>query len=182
MKAHLCTLFYILGCVLLAIFLTVPPVKMQTYSIAIPPLQPHFVSVYIRDKPGITCLAEAIYHETRGESVKTQIMVGEVTINRAKDKSELFPSSICEVVRQRRTKDVCQYSWMCEYHPVKEKEAWERSKLVAQWLYIHYYLRKEIPDLTKGSLYFSTIKTHRPWMDSLDKKVESGGMKFLADN
>lgn len=182
MKAHLCTLFYILGCVLLAATTTVPPVRRQDHAIAIPPIKPKFVGTVLSDSAESSCLAEAIYHEGRGESVKTQVMIAEVTVNRAKNVSALFPYSICGVVHQRRTKNVCQYSWVCGKHPVKEEVAWVRSRMLAQWIYRHYYLRKDIPDLTKGSLYFTTIETRRSWMQSMNKKVESGSMKFLADN
>lgn len=182
MKAHLCMLFYILGCVLLAATMTKPPVNMQTYSIAIPPLKPHFVSTELHNSAEISCLAEAIYHEGRGESVKTQIMIAEVTINRVKDTSKMFPYSICKVVHQSRIKGICQYSWVCKSHPIKDEAAWTRSELLAEWLYRHYYLEQDIPDLTKGSLYFTTIKTHREWMNSMELMAESDSMKFLAEN
>lgn len=182
MKAHLCMLFYILGCILLAATMTKPPVNMQTYSIAIPPLKPHFVSTELHNSAEISCLAEAIYHEGRGESVKTQIMIAEVTINRVKDTSKMFPYSICKVVHQQRVKGICQYSWACTKHPIREEIAWIRSRMMAQWLYQHYYMRQDIPDLTKGSLYFTTLETHRSWMNSLERKIDSGNMKFLADN
>jgi len=182
MKAHLCILFYILGCILLAATMTAPPVKTQVYSIAIPSIKPQFVSAQLNNSDEINCLAQAIYHEGRGESAKTQVMIAEVTMNRAKNASTMFPYSICGVIHQRRSKDVCQYSWMCDKHPIKEEVAWVRSRVLAQWLYKHYYLRKDIPDLTQGSLYFTTIRTHRNWMESMDRKVESDHMKFLADN
>lgn len=183
MKAHLCMLFYILGCVLLAAAITAPPTKMQTYSLAIPPLKPQFeIAEIIVNPVQKNCLAEAIYHEGRGESMKTQIMIAEVTINRVKDESKMFPSSICKVVHQSRIKGTCQYSWACKSHPVKDEAAWIRSELLAEWLYRHYYLEQDIPDLTKGSLYFTTIKTHREWMNSMELMAESDSMKFLAEN
>jgi len=180
MKAPLCTLFYILGCFFLLSVGHAPPVKMQTHFISIPKLKPKFVGTSIQKSDETNCLAKAIYHEGRGESIKTQVMIAEVTINRVKDSSTMFPYSICQVIHQRRTKGVCQYTWVCGRHPIKEKAAWIRSQLIAQWLYKHYYLERDIPDLTKGSLYFVTLETHRSWMDSLERKVKSDHMQFLA--
>lgn len=184
MKHHLCALFYILGCILLVAAYAPAPVQMQTYSIAIPPLKPEFAPLQasLKHSPEVICLAEAIYHEGRGEPTKTQIMIAEVTVNRVKDDSGMFPYTICGVVHQRREKNTCQYSWFCEEHPIANHVAWDRSKTLAHWLYKHYYQRRDVPDLTKGSLYFTTIETHRNWMKSMDKMVQSGNMKFLADN
>lgn len=44
------------------------------------------------------CLAEALYHEARGESVKGQFAVAEVILNRVD--SARFPDSICGVVHR----------------------------------------------------------------------------------
>lgn len=182
MKVHLCMLFYILGCIFLVTVNTPVPVKIQTHSIAIPPLSPTFISFSPKTNHEENCLAEVIYHEGRGESIRTQVMIAEVTMNRVRDKSDLFPSSICRVVYQKRTPSVCQYSWVCGRHPIREERAWIRSKMLAQWLYKHYYLQRIIPDLTKGSLYFTTLETHRNWMNSMERQAESGNMKFLAAN
>jgi len=45
------------------------------------------------------CLAGAVYFEAKGESLKGQLSVAEVVLNRAR--SGRFPSSICGVVTQR---------------------------------------------------------------------------------
>lgn len=50
----------------------------------------------------VTCLALNIYHEARGESIDAQLLVAEVTINRANERG----MSTCEVVWQDS-----QFSW-----------------------------------------------------------------------
>lgn len=45
------------------------------------------------------CLAGAVYFEAKGESLKGQLSVAEVVLNRSR--SGRFPSSICGVVKQR---------------------------------------------------------------------------------
>jgi spore germination cell wall hydrolase CwlJ-like protein len=51
-----------------------------------------------------TCIATAIYHEARGESLLGQVAVANVIINRMK--SQWFPATACDVVYQRK-----QFSW-----------------------------------------------------------------------
>ena len=49
--------------------------------------------------PETNCMIKTLYHESRGESEKGIKMVAEVIINRTKHKE--FPSTICEVVKQK---------------------------------------------------------------------------------
>lgn len=63
----------------------------------------------------LTCLARNVFYEAGSESMKGQMAVAQVTVNRAK--SGLFPSDLCAVVAQSTTVDgdrVCQFSWMCD--------------------------------------------------------------------
>ncbi|AMU94545.1 MAG TPA: cell wall hydrolase [Sphingopyxis sp.] len=48
--------------------------------------------------PELRCLAQAVYFESRGESLAGQLAVAHVVINRAK--SGRFPTSLCGVVHQ----------------------------------------------------------------------------------
>jgi N-acetylmuramoyl-L-alanine amidase len=50
----------------------------------------------------IVCLALNIYFEARGESIDGQLLVAEVTLNRAKNRQQ----TICEVVWDKK-----QFSW-----------------------------------------------------------------------
>src|SRR5699024_3882114 len=75
------------------------------------------------------CLAEAIYFEARGESVRGQFAVGEVILNRVD--STAYPDSICGVVNQG-----CQFTYTCDGRPetVHERAAWRRVGKVARLL------------------------------------------------
>ena len=77
----------------------------------------------IIDTEQMNCLATNIYHEARGETINGKFAVGNVTLNRVKNKN--FPNTICGVVYQavyrenwkgemvpRRHK--CQFSWYCD--------------------------------------------------------------------
>ncbi len=59
--------------------------------------------------PDWHCLTEALYFEARGESVKGQIAVAEVILNRVA--SPKFPDSVCAVVNQGTgRKYACQFT------------------------------------------------------------------------
>ena len=76
------------------------------------------------------CLAEALYFEARGESVKGQAAVAEVILNRRD--SGLFPNTVCGVVNQGNGRS-CQFSYTCDGHSdrISEKAAYARSAKIA---------------------------------------------------
>lgn len=57
------------------------------------------------------CLTEALYFESRGESLHGQIAVAEVILNRVD--SPLYPRTVCGVVKQRGGGG-CQFSYVCD--------------------------------------------------------------------
>ncbi len=79
------------------------------------------------------CLAEAIYFEARGESVRGQMAVAQVVINRVF--SGYYPSSVCGVVYQNAHRHLrCQFTFACDGVPerINEPVAWERAKQIAR--------------------------------------------------
>lgn len=59
------------------------------------------------------CLAEALYFEARGESVKGQFAVAEVILNRTD--SSAYPDTVCDVIHQGTgQKYQCQFSYTCD--------------------------------------------------------------------
>ncbi len=79
------------------------------------------------------CLAEALYFEARGESVKGQFAVAEVILNRVA--SRRFPNSVCGVVHQGTGKRFqCQFTYNCDGNKeiINEKAAWKRVGKVAR--------------------------------------------------
>lgn len=65
------------------------------------------------------CLAEAIYHEARGESYTGQLFVGFVIKNRMK--SDKFPDTYCGVIN-----DPWQFSYI---HELKDKTPYEKDAM-----------------------------------------------------
>jgi hypothetical protein len=79
------------------------------------------------------CLANAVYFESRGESVRGQIGVAQVVLNRAF--SGYYPNDVCGVVYQNAHRHLaCQFTFACDGIPdvVSEADAWERAKNVAK--------------------------------------------------
>jgi spore germination cell wall hydrolase CwlJ-like protein len=79
------------------------------------------------------CLANGVYFESRGESVRGQIGVAQVILNRAF--SGYYPGDVCGVVYQNAHRHLsCQFTFACDGIPdvISEADAWERAKNVAK--------------------------------------------------
>ena len=73
-----------------------------------------------------TCLANAIYFESRSEPVDGQVAVAQVVINRVKNPT--YPNTICGVVYQNKhRRNACQFSFACDRIPdrIRSKKAWD---------------------------------------------------------
>lgn len=117
----------------------------------------------------VICLAQNVYHEARDQSVRGQVAVTHVVLNRMK--SDRYPSTACKVIKQARWKDgqiirdKCQFSWYCDGRPdvnparPREKDAWEKSLQVALDSYMLYHLGM---DVTDGATYYHASYV-RPW-------------------
>jgi spore germination cell wall hydrolase CwlJ-like protein len=79
----------------------------------------------------LTCLADAVYYEARGESADGQAAVAQVVLNRLHNPS--FPKSICGVVFQGAHLHACQFSFACDgaLHRRREPAAWVRARTIA---------------------------------------------------
>lgn len=72
-------------------------------------------------KEDVACMAEAIYHEARGQRTIGQLAVGLVIKNRMRDSR--WPNTICEVVKQgdylgtKPIKHRCQFTFWCDGKP-----------------------------------------------------------------
>ncbi|MDW4499875.1 cell wall hydrolase [Sulfitobacter sp. D35] len=109
--------------------------------------------------PEMRCLAEALYFEARGETVKGQFAVAEVIMNRVK--STRFPGSACAVINQGTGKKFqCQFTYTCDGHKevIREKKAFERAAKIARLI-----LDGHAPRLTDGATHYHTNKVSPRW-------------------
>jgi spore germination cell wall hydrolase CwlJ-like protein len=111
----------------------------------------------------LTCLAENVYHEARGEPLAGQYAVAEVTLNRVA--SPLYPASVCAVVHQqawdpRRRRYVGAFSWTESKETLGRPRgrAWRRALEVAG----DAYERRAEPQLD-GALFYHTTAVEPVW-------------------
>jgi N-acetylmuramoyl-L-alanine amidase len=123
------------------------------------PLQAKYSDTFFTEA---SCLATNIYFEARGESIKGQIAVALVTLNRVADAD--FPDTICEVVYQGKTnskgkpiRNKCQFSWYCDSIPDTVPKNSVEAKLAV--LIAITAMTTPIHDFTNGALYFHSKRT-----------------------
>ena len=106
------------------------------------------------------CLATAIYHEANAESVKGQIAVANVIMNRVESKD--FPNSVCGVISQKS-----QFSW---YNKTKHKYTDETLAIARKML-------NNRQDNTNGALFFHSGKNPY-WTKKMKMTKQIGNHKF----
>lgn len=116
------------------------------------------------------CMALNIYHEARGEPIRGQIAVAQVTLNRVE--LDHYPDTICGVVWQRR-----QFSWTHDglSDVPREHEAWIRSQAVAQMVMEGW---GEDTDITHGADHYHAHWVTPGWADPSKATVEIGVHTF----
>ena len=86
----------------------IPPVAKGDHSWMSAPLPPGVFTAKEQK-----CLANAIYFEARGESLRGQAAVAQVVLNRVRNPT--YPNTICGVVYQNQNlKNRCQFSFACD--------------------------------------------------------------------
>ncbi len=77
------------------------------------------------------CMTEAIYYEAANESTHGKRAVAQVILNRVAHPA--YPSSICGVVYQGWSQEVCQFSYTCDGALAREpiSSLWKQSREVA---------------------------------------------------
>jgi len=118
----------------------------------------------------VACLAENIYHEARGESVKGQIAVAQVTINRANHFTQ-FKSSICGVVYEK-----AQFSWTLDKHKkIRDYAKWRQVQALARSVLDGYH---HIPNF--NALYYHTHAVNPRWNRNKQIIATIGSHVFYA--
>ncbi len=120
----------------------------------------------------LECLAEALYFEARGESIKGQAAVAEVILNRVD--SPAFPRTVCGVVNQGGNGG-CQFSYTCDGRAevISEPEAWKRSAKIAGAM-----LGGAPRLLTEGATFFHTPKVSPRWSKRFELTARIGSHLF----
>ena len=118
----------------------------------------------------MSCLAEALYFEARGEPIKGQLAVGEVILNRVEDRR--YPSSICKVVNQGTGRRfACQFTYTCDgkLETVHERKPYEIALKIAKIL-----LTTHDRKLTRGSTHYHSNYVDPKWSKKFERVAKFG--------
>ena len=118
----------------------------------------------------MSCLAEALYFEARGEPIKGQLAVGEVVLNRVEDPR--YPNSICRVVNQGTGRRfACQFTYTCDgkLETVFERDAHEIALKISKIL-----LTTHDRKLTKGSTHYHSNYVNPKWSKKFERITKYG--------
>jgi spore germination cell wall hydrolase CwlJ-like protein len=120
------------------------------------------------------CLAEALYFEARGESVRGQFAVAEVILNRVD--SPAFPDTVCGVIHQGTgRKYQCQFTYTCDGHPdnIANKAAFDQVSRVARLMVAGAPRR-----LTGGATHYHTRAANPRWARTFPRTATIGVHHF----
>ncbi len=131
-----------------------------------------------------TCLAQAIYHEARGESREGQLAVANVIINRAFSKK--YPSTICGVVFQNADKGryKCQFTFACDGRSDQgtERAAWNRSVKLAETAFYEFQVGDRPGVVPDSALYYHTTAVSPGWGSKFQRVATIGSHIFYSPN
>ena len=120
------------------------------------------------------CLAEALYFEARGESVRGMFAVGEVIMNRVD--SSRYPNSLCGVINQGTGRQfACQFTYTCDgaAEEIHEPAAWARVGKVARLL-----VDGAPRILTDGATHYHTRAVNPRWARVFPRTTTIGSHHF----
>jgi spore germination cell wall hydrolase CwlJ-like protein len=130
------------------------------------------------------CLAQAIYHEARGESATGQLAVANVIVNRAR--SGKFPSTLCGVIYQNANKGYhrCQFTFACDGRSDApgERRAWTHSAELAREVYAEFALGEDVGAIPGSALYYHTTSVRPSWASTYNAVAKVGAHVFYSPN
>lgn len=121
----------------------------------------------------ITCLARTLYWEAKGADVRDMEGVANVVLNRVGHDG--FPDTLCKVVKQGIETRACQFSWWCDGRSddVEEAQRYAVAKEIARKA-----LNQQLPDRTRGALYFHDRRVRPAWTKAYIKTTETRHFMF----
>jgi spore germination cell wall hydrolase CwlJ-like protein len=123
------------------------------------------------------CLAEAMYHEARGEGVDGQKAVAEVVLQRTRNRN--FGNTVCSVVFEGIVPGRldCQFSFACDgsRNRPKEEAIWRRTKLLAEKIMVG---EVKLADRTQRAIFYHSVEVRPYWAPRMLKTVQIGNHVF----
>jgi spore germination cell wall hydrolase CwlJ-like protein len=131
----------------------------------------------VEQQKAITCLAQAIYYEARGETLEGQRAVGNVVLNRVSDPR--YPKTVCAVVFQNEhARHRCQFSFACDGlsdHPPNSR-SWRHARKLATKM-----LTSKRRDDTGNATHYHANYVQPHWASELQPTVDIGHHLFYRD-
>lgn len=132
------------------------------------------------------CLAQAIYHEARGEPEAGQWAVASVILNRVQ--SIRYPMSVCDVVFQNASrKNRCQFSFACDGQSDEGgvgnrivRESWVRANLIAETAFARFRIGEQRDNLPQSVLYYHNTRVKPRWASAMQVEAKIGGHIFYS--
>jgi len=125
----------------------------------------------------MTCLAQAVYFEARGEPLAGQFAVAEVVLNRVDDPR--YPDRICDVVFQNESwKHRCQFSFACDGRSdtPRHTSAWFTAQMVAA------LAAEDRERVVAGpATHYHATYVSPTWATGLQKTTQLGRHIFYSD-
>ena len=118
-----------------------------------------------------TCLANAIYFEARGETLRGQAAVAQVVLNRVRNPT--YPDTVCGVVYQNQhLRNRCQFSFACDGK--KDRITNRKSYKTAQDIAMAVTAGKIfLPEVASSTHYYAQYVSPR-WARSMEKMKKIG--------
>ena len=123
----------------------------------------------------VECLAQNMYWESRNQSFRGLLAVGNVVMNRMADPR--FPNTACEVVHQAvmikswktgeyiPKRNQCHFSWYCdgkaEVIPAADKQLYELTRSMAFKVYTGWF-----EDITEGATHYHAYYVRPDWAET----------------
>lgn len=132
----------------------------------------------------ILCLAQAIYHEARGEPDSGQWAVASVILNRVESRS--YPDTVCNVVFQNaHMPNRCQFSFACNGRAVEwgggnliDRESWVQSNIMALIAYRKFLDGERHEEGLTTAMHFHTRTVSPSWASAYTQVAAIGNHIF----
>lgn len=135
----------------------------------------------------VECLAQNMYWESRNQSFRGLLSVGNVVMNRVAD--DRYPNTVCEVVHQAvmvkswktgkyvPKRNRCQFSWYCdgkpEVIPTADKQLYELTQAMAFKIYSGWF-----EDITYGATHYHAYYVKPDWASTKTRTIRVGAHIF----
>jgi spore germination cell wall hydrolase CwlJ-like protein len=111
------------------------------------------------------CMAKVVHREAANQSLRGQLAVAEVIVNRTR--SSIFPTSACAVANQRG-----QFSKSVD-HVAHDRARWRTAVAIARLAQC-----ADAPRVAPGALYFHASYVRPAWSHKRERIARIGGQIF----